>query len=380
MRAILISFLCVLLFCNFVYAETIISEGTAFIGSGITLEDAKTIALNDAKQKALNSLGAFVESESRVVDGRLTKDEIRSITGAVMSSEILESSKQVIQDAFVLKVKVKFDVSESSLQRSIKNYQNKSTDRKTIDHLTRTISKLQKDLISRKKADRHSVELVDEINYSTKRLSELLTTKQKIDYELQMQTLYKDKIRETFIKKILLPFNRELRKFLRWNTVPTMMHGDLVLKFIGCNKLGNNYREYFEELESMRLKNLDAIVREYNALHLKVYPKFMFRILYKIPVHVFINGEKISQYLRVTFDGGYSRVYLTRMVIKLNGKFFFISETMCNRFLLKELNELDISLPKHSTLSKIEDIHIRIGRVELQDIEFSFFGSPLIFF
>jgi hypothetical protein len=75
MRAILISFLCVLLFCNFVYAETIISEGTAFIGSGITLEDAK--------QKALNSLGAFVESESRVVDGRLTKDEIRSITGLI---------------------------------------------------------------------------------------------------------------------------------------------------------------------------------------------------------------------------------------------------------------------------------------------------------
>jgi hypothetical protein len=373
MRAILISFLCVLLFCNFVYAKMIISEGTAYIGSGITLEDAKGIALNDAKQKALNSLGAFVESESRVVDGRLTKDDIRSITGAVMSSKILESSKQIIQNAFVLKLKVKFNLSESSLERSIRNYQNRSTDRKTIDHLTRTINNLQKDLISRKRADRHSVELVDEINYSTKRLNELLTTKQKIDYELQMQTLYKNKIREIFKTRLLLPFNREMKKFLFWETVPISDNGSLSLQFIGCNKLGKNYRGYFRKLKHLGLNRLDSISNEYNALNLNVHPKMFYAIAYKIPIYVYINGKKITEYLEIKFsgDGGYSDLRITfgYSSPSLNMMCFRITDEI----ILKKLS--DISLPNSYTLSNINDINIRIGKVNPQDIKFSFFSK-----
>ena len=87
-------------------AKTVITEGMAIIGSDITLEEAKQIALNDARQNALNSLGVFVESQSKVVNYRLTMDEIKTITGAIMTSEIVESKKKIAQDVFMLEMKV----------------------------------------------------------------------------------------------------------------------------------------------------------------------------------------------------------------------------------------------------------------------------------
>ena len=94
-RALISIFLYFSLLCPSIQAKTVVTEGVAYIGSGITLEEAQLVALNDARQRALNSLGVFVESESQVVNYRLTKDEIRTITGAIMTSEILKSSKEV---------------------------------------------------------------------------------------------------------------------------------------------------------------------------------------------------------------------------------------------------------------------------------------------
>ena len=158
--------LCVLVLSSNVCAKTVITEGVAVIGSGITLEEAKLIALNDARQKALNSLGVFVESETKVVNYRLTKDEIRTISGAIITSEMLESKKEIIEDVFVLKMKFKFDISKSSLHNALKNYQDRSKDRRTISHLIKTIERLQEDLVKEKKGTPETVEIVDDIEFS----------------------------------------------------------------------------------------------------------------------------------------------------------------------------------------------------------------------
>ena len=96
------------------------------------MEEAKQIALNDARQNALNSLGVFVESQSKVVNYRLTMDEIKTITGAIMTSEIVESKKKIAQDVIMLEMKVKFNISMSSLNQTLKNYQDRSKDRRTM--------------------------------------------------------------------------------------------------------------------------------------------------------------------------------------------------------------------------------------------------------
>ncbi|MBW1723930.1 MAG: hypothetical protein JRJ33_00840, partial [Deltaproteobacteria bacterium] len=86
-----------------------------------------------------NSLGAFVEAQRTVSDYQLTKDEIETITGAIVKSKILEQKKEVVQDTFLLKLKVEFDVDQLSLQQALQNYQDRSRDRKTINHLIERI-------------------------------------------------------------------------------------------------------------------------------------------------------------------------------------------------------------------------------------------------
>ena len=72
-----------LAFSQTLYAETqtVTQEGVAYIGNGITVEAAQNVAINDARQKALNSLGAFIESSQKSTNGRLTAKDISSITG-----------------------------------------------------------------------------------------------------------------------------------------------------------------------------------------------------------------------------------------------------------------------------------------------------------
>jgi len=109
---------------SIIIAETkqVIQEGIAYIGNGITVEDAKNVAINDARQKALNSLGAFFESHKKVTDNRLTKDEISSITGAVMKSTELKSEKEIQGEMFVLKLTVKFDIDVNSFNKALEKY------------------------------------------------------------------------------------------------------------------------------------------------------------------------------------------------------------------------------------------------------------------
>ncbi|MBF0236296.1 MAG: hypothetical protein HQM12_01210 [SAR324 cluster bacterium] len=45
--------------------QTVGEEGMAYIGNGITVEDAQKVAVNDAHNKALNGMGAFIESSQK---------------------------------------------------------------------------------------------------------------------------------------------------------------------------------------------------------------------------------------------------------------------------------------------------------------------------
>ena len=60
--------------------KTVTSVGMAFIGSEITLEEAKVVALANAQSVALIQLGVFVEASRTVQDFKFSQNEIRSIT------------------------------------------------------------------------------------------------------------------------------------------------------------------------------------------------------------------------------------------------------------------------------------------------------------
>ena len=103
-------------------SREIVQEGIAYLGSDITVEDAQNVAINDARQKALNALGTFIESNQKLVNGRLTKKEISSITGAVMKSKVLSETKTTDGNTFVLKLKVRFEIDMNSFNKALQKY------------------------------------------------------------------------------------------------------------------------------------------------------------------------------------------------------------------------------------------------------------------
>jgi tetratricopeptide (TPR) repeat protein len=85
---------------------TVRSQGIAYLGSGITEEDAKVIATNDAKRKALEQTGMYLESHTKVVDHRLVKDEIMTISGSILRTKIISEKRKIINDMFAIESKI----------------------------------------------------------------------------------------------------------------------------------------------------------------------------------------------------------------------------------------------------------------------------------
>lgn len=361
-------------------AKTVITEGMAIIGSDITLEEAKQIALNDARQNALNSLGVFVESQSKVVNYRLTMDEIKTITGAIMTSEIVESKKMISQDVIMLEMKVKFNISMSSLNKTIKNYQDRSKDRRTIRHLIKTIERLQQELVKEEKGTPKTIEIVDEIEFSTKRLGELLTTKQVINYELQIQAIYKRKVKNHFRNNVLQQLYTDIAKALVWEKVPGLSYNKLRLKYIGYDfdKKLDTIKKMIKQKIVNYSYSLESIAEEYDQQNLKVQPKFFYRIEFEIPIYVYVNENKIKNCVNIL---------LFRMR-KKNGALCITpqnarwwSGTLSiehDRIKLpEEVDSWDITLPDIYNLSNIENIEYRIGRINHRDVKFAFFDEKL---
>lgn len=225
---LLISILCS---CSLCFGKEVIADGIAVIGDGITMDEAKIIAFNDARKNALNSVGAFVESETKVSDYKITSDEIRIITGAIMKGEIIDVKKEVENNVFILKVNAKFIISEESLNKAFNVYSERNEDRKIILSLIRNISKLQEDIGKVKKGDDKLVSLVKEVKQSYDTLDNMLTTSQKINYERQMQGVFKEKL-----NNVLNEFSSYSTSILQWEDVPHVENNILTLKYKGILK------------------------------------------------------------------------------------------------------------------------------------------------
>lgn len=80
-----------------VQAETkaITSEATYSMGDGETPSFAEAMVLQKAKQRALEEAGTYVESYTHVRNLDLTVDEIKTIAGGVMKTEIIEQNREL---------------------------------------------------------------------------------------------------------------------------------------------------------------------------------------------------------------------------------------------------------------------------------------------
>jgi hypothetical protein len=95
--------------------KVITAEATYTMGDGETPSFAEAMALQKAKQMALEQAGTYVESYSKVQNYNLTTEEIQTIAGGVLQVEVLNKSRTLIGDGLQFYVKIKATVTTDKL-------------------------------------------------------------------------------------------------------------------------------------------------------------------------------------------------------------------------------------------------------------------------
>lgn len=100
------------------HAETKIltAEATYTMGDGETPSFAEAMALQKAKQMALEQAGTYVESYTKVQNLDLTAEEIQTIAGGVLQVEVLDKSRTLVGDGLQHFVKIKATVTTDKME------------------------------------------------------------------------------------------------------------------------------------------------------------------------------------------------------------------------------------------------------------------------
>ena len=130
---------------------TIECNGVSYIGSGITVDDAKKFAINDAKRNALEQVGTYLESNMTVLNHVVTKDEIQTYTAGILKTDVLSTKKKVVNDVFAIEVKIKCQIDTKFLDDRLSKIGDDSQLKRTLeeqkklnDELTKQIKELKK--------------------------------------------------------------------------------------------------------------------------------------------------------------------------------------------------------------------------------------------
>ena len=109
------------------------TEGSSFLGSGITEDDAKTLAINDAKRSALEYAGTYLESHTEVLNFQLVKDEIITYTGGLLKVTVLTERRMLINDMFAYGVEIEATIDTRLLNQRIVELRQDSNLRKQLE-------------------------------------------------------------------------------------------------------------------------------------------------------------------------------------------------------------------------------------------------------
>ena len=122
--------LCVFLLASFspVYADTktLTADASYIMGDGETPSFAEAMALQKAKQSALEEAGTYVQSYTRSVNQDLTQDEIQTIAGGVMHIEVLEKNRTLIGEGLRFYIRIKATVTTDQMDELVSRIKGKN--------------------------------------------------------------------------------------------------------------------------------------------------------------------------------------------------------------------------------------------------------------
>jgi len=110
--------------CPAAHAEVkIIEADSAYImGDNDSKIDARRIATQEAKRKALEQAGTFVESLTQVRDFQLTKDEVKSYTAGILETEIVSEQMGGTTEHPEISIKTRCKIDTDVLLAQINRY------------------------------------------------------------------------------------------------------------------------------------------------------------------------------------------------------------------------------------------------------------------
>jgi tetratricopeptide (TPR) repeat protein len=127
-------------------AKTVVTaEGKYVMGDLDTKQNAKALALMEAKKMSLEKAGTYIESISEVREYQLTKDQVNSLAAGIMSIEILKEDWKMSGENMVLVLSVRATIDTSNLKSrisSMEEYQGSEGNKEIMAQL----ASLQKEL------------------------------------------------------------------------------------------------------------------------------------------------------------------------------------------------------------------------------------------
>lgn len=96
--------------------KEIIAEATYIMGDAETPGFAEAMALQNAKQRAIEEAGTYVQSYTKTINQDLTIDEVQTIAGGLMQTEVLDKTRTLVNDGLRVSVKIKAIVSPDRIE------------------------------------------------------------------------------------------------------------------------------------------------------------------------------------------------------------------------------------------------------------------------
>ena len=277
---------------------------------------------------------------------------------------------------------------------------------------------LQRKLEKKKgKTDFEAIELLDEIKFTNERLGKILTTKQKIQNELEIQRIYTERIRKAF-GKFLINFVNGLK--LDCDDVPKVddeklsfrcvikgegLKVDSITGVVECSYQMSYYNKKDKYKGLCDSSKIDKLLKMYADKNLKTKKDFSGLSNFYLPIHMYINDTKHTLYKEVSVFSSSSNDYVsTRPKIEEKwydvranfGKLGYLTYATSGfleipeYYLLSDLNtnnykknfrghDKGIYLQKVK-LENIRNIQFRIGKVDFSKIQFFALGKlyPLL--
>lgn len=121
------------------------------MGDNDSKNDARRMCFLEAKRKAIEKAGTYIESLTEVKDARLTKDEVRAYSSALLKVETVKENWKLVGNNMAVILKVKADVDTSHILKELSKIGKDTSVQKKIISQQKRLKNLERKVVSLQK-------------------------------------------------------------------------------------------------------------------------------------------------------------------------------------------------------------------------------------